>query len=95
MFEHDRDNEGTIDIRADPLLLGVGQYLVTVSVFCEGYFASPEAKKFFSTNQGVYDMHSRAYEIAVLPDLAKPLNNDVVFLHEARWSKESLALARS
>ncbi len=95
LFEHDRENEGTIDIVANPLLLGVGQYLVTVSVFREGYFASPEAKKFFSTNQGVYDMHSRAYEIAVLPDLGRPLNNDVVFLHEARWSKESLTFARS
>lgn len=87
-FGYDQEVGGTITIAAEPLLLGAGHYFVTISVFRENYFVSSEAKKFFSTNHGVYDIHSRAYEIVVLPDLGNPLKNDVVFLHESRWHKE-------
>jgi lipopolysaccharide transport system ATP-binding protein len=87
-FVSDDETEGIITVSAEPLLLGPGRYFVTVSVFRESYFVSSESKKFFSTNHGVYDIHARAYEIVVLPDLENPLNNDVVFLHECRWHKE-------
>jgi lipopolysaccharide transport system ATP-binding protein len=87
-FVADQEVEGIITIAAEPLLLGAGHYYVTISVFRENYFVSSEAKKFFSTNHGVYDIHARAYEIVVLPDLENPLKNDVVFLHESRWHKE-------
>ena len=83
----DNEDEGEITVKAAPLLLGAGSYLVTVSAFREGYFQSVESKKFFSTNQGVYDMHLRAYEVVVLPDPDNPLNNDVVFLHPSSWKK--------
>ena len=87
-FVSDQEAEGVITIAAEPLLLGAGHYFVTVSVFREGYFASSEAKKFFSTNHGLYDIHARAFEIVVLPDPKNPLKNDVVFLHESSWCKE-------
>jgi lipopolysaccharide transport system ATP-binding protein len=84
----DNESEGEITVEAAPLLLGAGNYLVTVSAFREGYFQSVESKKFFSTNQGVYDMHLRAYEVIVLPDPDNQLNNDVVFLHPSSWTKK-------
>lgn len=84
----DQGYEGEITVEAAPLLLGTGHYFVTVSVFREGYFQSIESKKFFSTNQGVYDMHSRAYEVIVLPDADNPMNNDVIFLHPSRWLRD-------
>ena len=86
-FDSSHDYEGSITVEASPLLLGPGNYFVTVTTFREDYFRSAESKKFFSTNQGVYDMHLRAYEVVVLPDADNPMNNDVVFLHPTQWSK--------
>ena len=82
------EDEGLLKVVADPLLLGIGNYYVTVGIFKEGYFHSAEAKKFYTTNQGVYDIHSRAYEIVVLPNEERPLDNDVNSLHPSSWSKQ-------
>lgn len=79
---------GLLKVAAAPLLLGVGNYYVTVGIFKEGYFHSAEAKKFYTTNQGVYDIHTRAYEIAVMPNEERPLDNDVNSLHPSSWTKQ-------
>ncbi len=77
--------EGVIEVIADPLLLCRGSYAVTVSVFKEKYFTSNAAKRFFSANEQVYDMHSRAYEIVIKESREFPLCNDVVFQHPSSW----------
>lgn len=85
-----KEEGGELKVSVAPLLLGVGSYYVTVGIFKEGYFHSAEAKKFYTTNQGVYDIHTRAYEILVLPNEEKPLDNDVIFLHPSNWVKQRL-----
>lgn len=83
-----KEQGGVLKAVADPLLLGVGSYYVTVGIFKEGYFHSVEAKKFYTTNQGVYDIHSRAYEIVISPNEERPLDNDASSLHPSSWSKQ-------
>ena len=86
LFDSSESNEGVIEIDIEHLLLGAGTYAVTVSVFQENYFQSLEATQFFATNQGVYDMHSRAYEIVVNRSSDNPLLNDVIFVHPSKWT---------
>jgi hypothetical protein len=83
-FRAARRREGTIEVVADPLLLGAGSYLVTVSVYREGYFDSIGRHRFFAANPDVLDKHSRGYEIVVRPS-ARTLFNDVVFQHASDW----------
>ena len=83
-FSATRQREGTIEVLADPLLLGAGTYVVTVSVFRAGYFDSKARHRFFTANPDVHDMHSRAYEIVVRPS-PRVLCNDVVFQHPSAW----------
>ena len=82
----DDGRQGTLEVSADPVLLGRGTYTVTVSVFQEGYLTSQGPKQFFTANDKLYDMHSRAYEVVVKESLAHPLCNDVVFQHPCVWS---------
>jgi lipopolysaccharide transport system ATP-binding protein len=76
---------GEVRIDTPQLLVGPGSYLITVSVFAEGYFRSSGPKKFFSANDQLYDMHTRSYELMVRPDPDNPLLNDVVFHHPTQW----------
>jgi lipopolysaccharide transport system ATP-binding protein len=92
VFSHAAQREGTITVVAAPLLLGAGTYLVTVSIFREGYFDSNARHRFFSANPDVLDMHSRAYEIVVRPS-ARVLCNDVVFQHPSEWYLDGLRVA--
>lgn len=78
--------EGTLDVIADPLLLSCGTYLLNVAAYAEGFFRSGDTKRFFTANDQLYDMHSRAYEIKVLESSDDVLKNDVVFLHPSRWN---------
>jgi ABC-type multidrug transport system ATPase subunit len=79
--------EGIIEVAARPLQLGAGEYLVTVSVFREGYFKDRNDGRFFSINEKLLDMHARAYEIKIEPDPENPLINDVIFNHPAHWRR--------
>ena len=76
--------DGRLEILADPLLLGAGTYVVTVSVFRAGYFDSKARHRFFTANPEVLDMHTRGYEIVVRPSPCV-LCNDVVFQHPSAW----------
>ncbi len=77
--------EGTLEIVADPLLLGAGTYSVNVLVFKEGHLAPGIYTPFFTANPRLHDMHSRAYEVVVKESRRFPLCNDVVFQHPAAW----------
>jgi homopolymeric O-antigen transport system ATP-binding protein len=92
VFSHAAQREGAISVVAAPLLLGAGTYLVTVSIFREGYFDSNARHRFFSANPDVLDMHSRAYEIVVRPS-ARVLCNDVIFQHPSEWYLDGLRAA--
>jgi ABC-type polysaccharide/polyol phosphate transport system ATPase subunit len=83
-FRAARRREGTIEVLANPLLLGAGTYTVTVSVYREGYFDSRARHRFFAANPEVLDKHSRGYEIVVRPS-TRTLCNDVVFQHASEW----------
>lgn len=80
---------GAIEVEAGPILFGPGTYLLNVSVFAEGFMNSPGERKYFTVNEKLYDMHSRAYEIAVLPDPDQRLHNDSLLIHESRWTLET------
>lgn len=86
LISGDKGQEGVIEVAADPILLGAGTYTATISFYAEGYFKSAKPKKFFSTSDQLYDMHTRAYEIVVLPSLSDPFCNDVIFQHPSTWS---------
>ncbi len=94
VFGRNDPREGAIAVVADPLLLGAGTYMVTVSIFREGYFDSKARLQFFSANPHVLDMHSRAYEIVVRAS-ARVLCNDVVFQHPSEWYLDGLRVAET
>ena len=94
VLSHAAQREGTIAVVADPLLLGAGTYVVTVSIFRQGYFDSKARYQFFSANPHVLDMHSRAYEIVVRVS-ARVLCNDVVFQHPSEWYVDGLRAAET
>lgn len=81
---------GTLHVDVDPIQFTAGTYLLNVAIFAEGFFESGDTNKFFTVNERLYDMHSRAYEIVVSPVPEKPLWNDVLFLQEGRWRNEVL-----
>ncbi|HEY9611807.1 ABC transporter ATP-binding protein [Allocoleopsis sp.] len=87
--------EGVIEVIADPLLLCRGSYAVTVSVFKEGYLTSYGPKRFFSANDQLYDMHSRAYEIVIKESIKYPLCNDAVFQHPSTWLLDGIKVTDS
>jgi lipopolysaccharide transport system ATP-binding protein len=80
---------GTLTVSAQPLLISMGTYMVTVSIFAEGFFQSAGPKPYFTSNPLMYDMHSRAYEVVVLESPGNSLMNDVVFLHPSEWSLQA------
>jgi lipopolysaccharide transport system ATP-binding protein len=77
---------GKITVEANPIQFTAGTYLLNVSIFAEGFFDGNDTKKFFTVNEKLYDMHSRAYEIVVKPPAGNPLWSDVVFIHKSDWS---------
>jgi lipopolysaccharide transport system ATP-binding protein len=78
--------EGQIDIASGPLQLGAGRYLINVALFREGYMTSAEVHGFFTSNEGVHDMHARGYELKIAEDGGWRLFNDAVFSHPSRWT---------
>lgn len=81
--------DGTIEVSADPLLMGAGTYLVTISLFKQGYFRAQVSARFFSTNDQLYDCHSRGYEIMIKEERSHPLCNDVIYQHPVNWEHEA------
>lgn len=79
-------NVGGIEVVASPLLLAAGTYLVTASIYRAGNFGTLDSKKFFTASDGLYDMHTRAYEIVVFEGEPHPLNENIIFIHPARWT---------
>lgn len=90
-FGPNSPREGTIEIDAMPHLLGAGRYLVTTSLFREGYMNSAEVHGFFAYNPGVLDMHSRGYEMVVADDATWRLFNDAIFQHPSVWHVDGVA----
>ncbi len=78
-------SSGKITILSDPILLGTGNYFVTIGVYAEGYYDGVVGGKFFSSSPDVYDIHSRSYEIEITRH-PEHLYNDIVFFHPSRWS---------
>jgi ABC-type polysaccharide/polyol phosphate transport system ATPase subunit len=78
--------QGTINVVADPIRFTAGTYLLNVAAFADGFFERGDTKKFFTVNDELYDMHSRAYEVTVLPEPNWKLAGDVVFMHDSDWS---------
>lgn len=77
--------DGVIEIEAAPHLVGAGRYMVTTSLFREGYMTSAEVHGFFAYNPGVLDMRSRGYEFIVSEDAGWRLFNDAIFQHPSVW----------
>ncbi|MCK9293986.1 MAG: ABC transporter ATP-binding protein [Desulfobulbaceae bacterium] len=87
LFDYSQNPRGTLEILAEPLLLGPGGYLVNVVVMSEGGYARGGEKAFFTANDNLLDHHSRAYELVVRPS-DNILANDVVFYHRAKWKRD-------
>lgn len=87
LFEYDKKQQGELEIIANPLLLGPGNYLVNVVVMSEGGYSPQASKTFFTANANLLDHHSRAYEIEVKKS-NNILANDVVFMHKAVWKRD-------
>lgn len=84
-FSNETNEEGYIEIEADPLLLGPGNYTLTVTVFQEEYFEKSSSNKFFSANDGILDMYCRSNEITILENREHYLLNNVIYYHPAEW----------
>ena len=82
--------EGHLDAIASPLLLGPGRYTVTLAVFQQGYIAASGTRKYFTMNEHLYDMHSRARQIEIPSRDANPRYYDYVFQHPARWVRDDV-----
>lgn len=87
LFDYSQSPRGTLEILAEPLLLGPGGYLVNVVVMSEGGYSREGKKAFFTANDNLLDHHSRAYELVVRPS-DNILANDVVFYHRAKWKRD-------
>ncbi len=80
-----KNSEGHVDAIASPLLLGPGRYTLTLAIFQQGYIAASGTRKYFTMNEHLYDMHSRARQIEIPVRDANPRYFDYVFQHPTRW----------
>ncbi len=93
LFDYDEADHGVLEIEADPLLLGPGEYLVNVAAMREGGYSRDADAKFFTANESLLDHHSRAYHLVVRPSENR-LANDVMFLHPATWRRNGRVVFR-
>jgi lipopolysaccharide transport system ATP-binding protein len=60
-----KGREGRLSIRAEPLLVGAGEYLVTCSVYREGWLGPDAGTVYFAADRGLYDMLRRRFRLTV------------------------------
>ena len=77
---------GYIDAIASPLLLGPGQYTVSVLVFQEGHILSPGLIPYFTMSKYLHDTHARARIVEIRRRRSNsPVYYDFIFQHPSRW----------
>lgn len=84
LFDGALQPRGSLEILADPLLIGPGEYLINIAVMREGGY---DNRVFFTANENLLDHHSRAYQIVIEPT-THVFGNDVVFYHPVTWLKD-------
>lgn len=79
--------EGRIDVVCDPLLLGQGDYNITVSIYRANYLAETKQGTYFAVDDAIYDMRRRTYDLEVTgPQGGLNMRWDFAFQQPSRWS---------
>lgn len=92
-FDYSQFRDGVIEVTANPLMLGPGEYLINIIVMREGGFLKAQRNNtFYTANDQLLDAHNRAYKISILKDDDNNLANDVVFFHPCVWKKDGVVI---
>jgi lipopolysaccharide transport system ATP-binding protein len=86
-FDYLSSPEGYIEALVDPIAFGPGKYIVNIAAVREGFREKGAAHKFFTTNDEIYDHHSRGYEIMV-EATGNQFVDTCAFLHPVSWVKD-------
>lgn len=79
--------EGIVTVKADPLLLGAGEYRITCSIYREGWLGPEAGTVYFAADHGLYDMLRRRFTLTVRGRSGGPnMVRDFVFQQPSLWS---------
>ncbi|MBF8268300.1 MAG: transporter protein [Gammaproteobacteria bacterium] len=86
LFSFRNSTEGTIEVAVDSIQFTYGTYIISFTIFREGYLEKNNTRRYFSISEGVYDSYFNSHEISINKNETSILLNDVLFTHPARWS---------
>ena len=82
-------DEFLLTMEVDSLLLGSGNWLVTVALAEENFYNTPASKLYFAVNDKWHHVIARAFELAVEPRAS--LDNYAFYVQPARFKVRALA----